>query len=66
MMLTAFPNMLHESSLSIIDFFNQNIYKPLLFEDSITVSWPGDLNEFVFDSNTSLITEQFLEQTLIG
>jgi len=58
MMLNALPSMIHEDSQLVLDFFDKNIYYPLLLEHSITVNWPDNLPEFTFDCKTSLISSE--------
>ena len=56
--------MIHEDSQLVFDFFDQNVYYPLMLEHSITVSWPDGLDEFICDCKTSLVTRDIIEQAL--
>lgn len=49
----------------ILKFFNTCTYKPLIIHEQEMVEWPGDLEEFIFASPTSLVDGQFIKETLI-
>ena len=64
MMLKSFPSMIEMSTPIIKQFFESALYKPLLMQYSLNVKWTLDRDEFVFASDTSLITHEFLQKKL--
>ena len=56
MMFDSLPQMLSSDSEPVYKFFDTAFYRPILIEDALIVYWPPDLDEFIFESPTSLIT----------
>lgn len=64
MMLESIPYMIRQSTDMIVKFFDNCIYKPQLMRTPIIVPWPNDLEEHIFASHTSLISQSILVEEL--
>jgi len=56
LMLSKVPYMIDEANQTILNFYNNAIYKPPLMQHAIIIPWPDDVDEFVFCSKTSILS----------
>jgi hypothetical protein len=64
LMLSIVPKMITESNDTTLNFYNSAIYKPPLMQEAMIIPWPNDLEDFVFTSNTSIMSQTFLINAL--
>jgi len=64
MMLKAIPSMISSGSSTINKFFDSATYKPPLLAHTLNIPWPDGQKEFIFPSETSLITEDSLNEII--
>lgn len=57
LMLSIVPRMINNANDTILVFYNNAIYKPPLMQEAMIIPWPNDLEEFVFCSNTSIMSQ---------
>lgn len=64
MMLDIYPHMIRQGTDMISRFLDSGMYQPELMQEAILVTWPTDLETFVFTSHTNLITQKMLVDEL--
>lgn len=64
MLTESMPDMIRESSDMILKYFGSALYQPVLMQEPQIVNWPEDLNEHIFTSHTSIVTQQMLHDEL--
>jgi hypothetical protein len=47
-------------------FFDTTSFKPILMQDALIVQWPEGMDDYVFASNTSMITKPQIEARLLA
>jgi len=57
LMLSVVPRMIKNVNETILGFYNNAVYKPPLMQEAMIIPWPNDLDEFVFCSNTSIMSQ---------
>jgi hypothetical protein len=66
MMLKCFPKLMFIQSEIFQQFLNNITFKPALMEKANIIPWPEDLQEFIFASHTSIISDEVLLEALYG
>jgi len=56
LMLSVVPYMIDQSNETILNFYNSAVYKPPLLNHAMIITWPDDIDDFVFCSKTSLLS----------
>jgi len=57
LMLSIIPRMINNANETTLVFYNNAIYKPPLMQEAMIIPWPNDLDEFIFCSETSIMTQ---------
>ena len=60
MMLKCLPRMINMGTDMIVKFFSTCIYRSPLMLKAKLIEWPGDRDEFIFASHTSLISKELI------
>lgn len=60
MMLKSLALVFSHESDSVINFFEQNVFKPPQMQQEFFLPWQDDLDAFVFPSHTSVISRHLL------
>lgn len=66
MILRSLPRMLAHESDGVLGFFEQAVYVSPAMREPLLVQWPEDIEDYVFASNTSIITAATLTHELWG
>jgi len=61
MMLKSLPRMINMSTDMIIKYFSTCTYRSPLMKQAKLIEWPGDKDEWIFASHTSLISSDLIK-----
>jgi hypothetical protein len=64
LMLSVVPYMINDANDTVLKFYDGAVYKPPLLQHAMIIPWPENLNEFVFCSKTSILSQTLLIQEL--
>lgn len=64
MLTDSVPDIIRECSDLGLKFLNSLLYQPIIMQEPIVVDWPTDMQEYVFTSHTSMISQKMIKNEL--
>ena len=65
-LLPSLPVMLLHPSVEVLNFFEFNMFVSPTMQNTFMIPWVIDDNEFIFPSNTTIITEEAIIEAMGG
>jgi hypothetical protein len=65
MLISVIPRMIYKSNDTILNFFDNAIYNPPVLDTVLIVPWPPETDEFIFTSQSSIISPYRLVKQLV-